>query len=137
MYPNLYRIVGFLFGFSLASSYAAYHLLDEYKLASAALQASVEELKLSTEQVQCFLQSPQISFATQVSTHIRRIEAVEKDLKALSSASATKEDITRIRAEAKKLYDGLHVGPWHIYTFFLVLISVRTFGLANARVGYA
>jgi hypothetical protein len=43
------RIVGFLFGFSLASSYAAYHLLDEYQKASAALQASVEELKLSTE----------------------------------------------------------------------------------------
>ena len=45
------RIVGFLFGFSLASSYAAYHLLEEYQAASAALQASVEELKLSTEKV--------------------------------------------------------------------------------------
>lgn len=44
-------IVGFLFGFSLASSFAAYHLLDEYKQASAALQISVEELKLSTEKV--------------------------------------------------------------------------------------
>jgi len=47
----LYRIIGFLFGFSLASAYAAYHLLDEYKAASAALQASVEELKTSTSQV--------------------------------------------------------------------------------------
>lgn len=47
----LLRVVGFLFGFSLASSYAAYHLLDEYQKASAALQASVEELKLSTEKV--------------------------------------------------------------------------------------
>lgn len=46
-----YSIVGFLFGFSLASSFAAYHLLDEYKLASAALQASVEELQVSTEKV--------------------------------------------------------------------------------------
>jgi len=45
------RIVGFLFGFSLASSFAAYHLLDEYKQASAALQASVEELQISTEKV--------------------------------------------------------------------------------------
>ena len=43
--------MGFLFGFSLASSYAAYHLLEEYQKASAALQASVEELKLSTEKV--------------------------------------------------------------------------------------
>jgi len=45
------RIFGFLFGFSLASSYAAYHLLDEYQKASATLQASVEELRLTTEKV--------------------------------------------------------------------------------------
>ncbi|KAF7796265.1 hypothetical protein EIP86_007439 [Pleurotus ostreatoroseus] len=88
-------IVGFLFGFSLASSYAAYHLLDEYKQASAALQASVEELQASTQKV---------------SAHIRRIEEVEKDLKALRDSSASKEDISRVRAEVKKLYDGLHVG---------------------------
>ncbi|KAI0713999.1 hypothetical protein C8T65DRAFT_645170 [Cerioporus squamosus] len=87
-------IVGFLFGFSLASSLAAYHLLEEYKLASAALQASVEELQASTQKV---------------SAHVRRIEAVEKELKALSESSATKEDISRVRAEMKKLYDGLHV----------------------------
>ncbi|PCH40249.1 hypothetical protein WOLCODRAFT_136745 [Wolfiporia cocos MD-104 SS10] len=87
-------IVGFLFGFSLASSLAAYHLLEEYKLASAALQASVDELQLSTQKV---------------SAHVRRIEAVEKELKALSDASASKEDVSRVRAEMKKLYDGLHV----------------------------
>ncbi|KIP10246.1 hypothetical protein PHLGIDRAFT_101604 [Phlebiopsis gigantea 11061_1 CR5-6] len=87
-------IVGFLFGFSLASSYAAYHLLDEYKQASAALQASVEELQQSTQRV---------------TAHLRRIEAVEKDLKALRDTSASKDDIFRIRAEMKKLYDGLHV----------------------------
>jgi uncharacterized membrane protein len=51
----IHRIVGFLFGFSLASSFAAYHLLDEYKQASAALQASVEELKISTEKVRLWL----------------------------------------------------------------------------------
>jgi len=87
-------IVGFLFGFSLASSFAAYQLLDEYKQASAALQASVTELQLSTEQV---------------TTQVRRIEAVEKDLKALSDASASKEDISRARSEMKKLYGGLNV----------------------------
>lgn len=48
---EILRIVGFLFGFSLASSYAAYHLLEEYQQASAALQASVEELRLITEKV--------------------------------------------------------------------------------------
>jgi hypothetical protein len=45
-----------------------------------------------------------------VTAHIRRIEAVEKDLKALGAGSATKEDVSRVRAEVKKLYDGLHVG---------------------------
>ncbi|KAF8158347.1 hypothetical protein B0H34DRAFT_797750 [Crassisporium funariophilum] len=87
-------IVGFLFGFSLASSFAAYHLLEEYQQASAALQASVEELKVSTEKV---------------SAHVRRIEAVEKDLKALADASASKDDVSKVRSEVKKLYDGLHV----------------------------
>ncbi|THH20544.1 hypothetical protein EW146_g821 [Bondarzewia mesenterica] len=87
-------IIGFLFGFSLASSFAAYRLLDEYKQASAALQASVEELQRSTEKV---------------SAHVRRIEAVEKDLKALSEASASKDDLSRVRAEVKKIYDGLHI----------------------------
>ncbi|KAA1469822.1 hypothetical protein DENSPDRAFT_835499 [Dentipellis sp. KUC8613] len=87
-------VIGFLFGFSLASSFAAYRLLEEYKLASAALQASVEELQASTEKI---------------SAHVRRIEAVEKDLKALSEASASKDDLTRLRAEVKKIYDGLHI----------------------------
>jgi len=45
-----------------------------------------------------------------VSAHVRRIEAVEKDLKALGEASASKDDIARVRAEVKKLYDGLHIG---------------------------
>ena len=48
---TILRIVGFLLGFSLASSFAAYHLLEEYKQASAALQASVLELQASTEKV--------------------------------------------------------------------------------------
>ena len=45
------RIIGFLFGFSVASAFAAYRLLDEYKQASAMLQASGLELQLSTENV--------------------------------------------------------------------------------------
>ncbi|KAF8527484.1 hypothetical protein BU17DRAFT_39537 [Hysterangium stoloniferum] len=87
-------LFGFLLGFSVASAYASYHLLDEYKLASNTLQASVEELQLSTQKV---------------SAHIRRIEAVEKELKALTESAAGKEDVNRVRAEMKKLYDGLHV----------------------------
>ena len=49
-------------------------------------------------------------FYVKVSAHIRRIEEVEKDLKALRESSAGKDDISRVRAEMKKLYDGLHVG---------------------------
>ncbi|KAJ7670281.1 hypothetical protein B0H17DRAFT_1086330 [Mycena rosella] len=87
-------IVGFLGGFSLAASLAAYNLLDEYNQASAALQASVDELKLSTEKI---------------SAHVRRIEAVEKDLKALADNTSSKDDLARVRAEVKKIFDGLHV----------------------------
>jgi len=49
-------------------------------------------------------------FLFQVSAHVRRIEAVEKDLKALSLNSASKDDLSRVRAELKKIYDGLHIG---------------------------
>lgn len=41
---------------------------------------------------------------------MKRIEAVERDLKALAQASASKDDNNRIRAEVKRLYDSLHVG---------------------------
>ncbi|CAA7269879.1 unnamed protein product [Cyclocybe aegerita] len=64
-------IVAFLFGFSLASSFAAYHL-EEYQQASTARQASVEELKIS--QRRCAI------------PRFWRIEAVEKDLNALSDS---------------------------------------------------
>jgi hypothetical protein len=47
----IFSIVGFFAGFSLAASLAAYNLLEEYKLASVALQASVNELQQSTEKV--------------------------------------------------------------------------------------
>lgn len=45
-----------------------------------------------------------------MSAHVRRIEAVEKDLKALAQSSASKDDLSRVRAELKKVYDGLHIG---------------------------
>lgn len=44
-------VIGFLLGFSLASTYAAYRLVDEYKQASAILQTSVEELQATTAKV--------------------------------------------------------------------------------------
>jgi hypothetical protein len=55
---------------------------------------------------------------------------VEKDLQALTNASASKEDISKVRAEVKKLYDGLHVEfldlrshVWGIRTFSACLPS--------------
>ncbi|CUA75084.1 hypothetical protein RSOLAG22IIIB_01725 [Rhizoctonia solani] len=93
---RLNRIFGFLLGFSLASAYASYYLLEEYQAASAQLQASVEELQASTRKVI-------------VSSHVRRIEEVEKDLKALADNTSSKEDLQKARAEAKKLVDGLHI----------------------------
>ncbi|GJJ13296.1 hypothetical protein Clacol_007548 [Clathrus columnatus] len=44
-----------------------------------------------------------------VSQHIRRIELLEKELKALTKNAAGKDDVSRVRAEMKKLYDGLHI----------------------------
>jgi hypothetical protein len=104
-------VIGFLFGFSLASSFAAYRLLDEYKQASVTLQASVEELQQSTEKARRYFTFDQLSLMfLQISAHVRRIEAVEKDLKALSNSSASKDELSRLRAEVKKIYDGLHIG---------------------------
>ncbi len=106
-------MIGFLFGFSLASSFAAYRLLDEYKQASVTLQASVEELQQSTEKARRYFtfDQPSLMFL-QISAHVRRIEAVEKDLKALSNSSASKDELSRLRAEVKKIYDGLHIGEY-------------------------
>ena len=111
IFSLLVRVIGFLFGFSLASSFAAYRLLDEYKQASATLQASVEELQHSTEKVcQQLAFGLRLLHSLQVTAHVRRIEAVEKDLKTLSNSSASKDDLSRLRAEVKKMYDGLHIG---------------------------
>ena len=116
-------MIGFLFGFSLASSFAAYRLLDEYKQASATLQASVEELQKSTEKARRYFTSNRRSLMfLQVSEHVRRIESVEKDLKALSNSSANKDELSRLRAEVKKIYDGLHIGEY-IFEGLSIVIS--------------
>jgi hypothetical protein len=52
----------------------------------------------------------------QVSAHIQRIDAVEKELKALAESAAGKDDISRVRTEMKKLYDGLHLGKEALIT---------------------
>lgn len=74
----------------------------------------------------------------QVSAHVRRIETVEKELKALAERTAAKEDVryranrssppspfnrqlqvTRLRTEMKKLYDGLHIGVFTSHSYSL------------------
>jgi len=54
--------------------------------------------------------SPLSHSSKQVSTHLKRIEVMEKDLKALSELTVAKDDFTKLRAEVKKLYDGVHMG---------------------------
>lgn len=44
------------------------------------------------------------SLIMKISAHVRRIESVEKDLKALAATTADKEELTRLRSEVKKLY---------------------------------
>jgi hypothetical protein len=51
----------------------------------------------------------------QMSNHLRRIEAVEKDLKSLSSASSKKEDVHKLREEMKKVY--VSIGELLAWTF--------------------
>lgn len=71
---------------------------------------------------------------------MRRIEAVEKDLKALSHNSASKDDLSRVRAEVKKLYDGLHIGmvlPWTARGSLLDILSHRIPRFEKSCVGDA
>ena len=79
----------------------------------------------------------------QVSAHVRRIETAEKELKALAERTAAKEDVsylanrssppsrfdrllqvTRLRAEMKKLYDGLHIGALVSHIFSLCTLMM-------------
>ncbi|ORY26349.1 hypothetical protein BCR39DRAFT_541433 [Naematelia encephala] len=87
-------ILGFLFGFAAASSLSIYYLQQENKVATGLLLASVEELQQGTEQI---------------TSHLDRLQTVEKELAALKAASAQKEDVSKVRNEMKKVYDGLHL----------------------------
>ncbi|KAK1923955.1 hypothetical protein DB88DRAFT_259196 [Papiliotrema laurentii] len=87
-------ILGFLFGFSLASGLSLYYLQQETKVASGLLLASVEELQQGTGKV---------------TSHLDRLQAVEKELASLKAAAAQKDDVGKVRGEMKKVYDGLHL----------------------------
>ncbi|KAK8864718.1 hypothetical protein IAR55_001972 [Kwoniella newhampshirensis] len=87
-------ILGFLFGFSAASALSIYYLQQETKVASGLLLASVEELQQGTGKI---------------TSHLDRLQTVEKELAALKAGSAVKDDVTKVRGEMKKVYDGLHL----------------------------
>ncbi|WVF71113.1 hypothetical protein IAT40_005910 [Kwoniella sp. CBS 6097] len=89
-----FRILGFFFGFSFASALSIYYLQQENKIASGLLLASVEELQQGTGKV---------------SSHLERLQTVEKELASLRNAGAIKDDVTKVRGEMKKVYDGLHL----------------------------
>ena len=76
------------------------------------LQSSTERVRIGNNLSQCL----SLKYS-QVTAHVKRIEAVEKDLKALANGSATHEELSRQRAEAKKLYDGLHIGALSLHCF--------------------
>ncbi|KAK4683423.1 hypothetical protein P7C73_g6845, partial [Tremellales sp. Uapishka_1] len=87
-------ILGFFFGFSFASALSIYYLQQESQVASSLLIASVEELQNGT---------------TKITTHLDRLQAVEKELAALKSSTAAKDEVGKVRGEMKKVYDGLHL----------------------------
>ncbi|ADV23551.1 hypothetical protein I315_02672 [Cryptococcus gattii Ru294] len=82
------------FGFAFASSLSIYYLQQETKLATGLLTASIEELQQGTGKI---------------TSHLDRLQTVEKELAALKASNALKEDVTKVRGEMKKVYDGLHL----------------------------
>ncbi|KAL1408775.1 hypothetical protein Q8F55_005588 [Vanrija albida] len=87
-------ILGFLLGFSAATSLGVYYLQQDTKIAQGLLLASVDELSQGTERI---------------TSHLDRLQTVEKDLAALRAQSAASGDVAKVRGEMKKVYDGLHL----------------------------
>ncbi|ODN83643.1 hypothetical protein, variant [Cryptococcus amylolentus CBS 6039] len=87
-------ILGFFFGFSFASALSIYYLQEETKVATGLLTSSIEQLQQGTGKI---------------TTHLDRLQTVEKELAALRANASVKEDVTKVRGEMKKVYDGLHL----------------------------
>ncbi|GAA5905896.1 hypothetical protein JCM6882_009064 [Rhodosporidiobolus microsporus] len=87
-------LIGFLLGITSVGSYGYFMLLDDYSKASGTLLESVEELKGSTEQM---------------TTHLTRVTALEKQTAALSESAATKAELDSLRQEYRKLLESEHL----------------------------
>lgn len=66
-----------------------YYLQQDSKVATGLLIASVDQLQGST---------------ARITNHLDRLQTVEKDLVALRTAAAGKDDVGKVRAEVKKDY---------------------------------
>ncbi|KAG0335849.1 hypothetical protein BG004_008295 [Podila humilis] len=87
-------ILGFLIGATAAGGAGYYYLLEEYQTASNLLLSSVEDLQSSTNKVR---------------DYAKKIESVEAELKSLRAKAATVEQLQDLKADVKKVYDGLNV----------------------------
>ncbi|EIW70582.1 hypothetical protein TREMEDRAFT_29121 [Tremella mesenterica DSM 1558] len=82
------------FGFSAATSLGLYYLQQENKVATGLLMASVDELQQG---------------ASKITSHLDRLQTVEKEIASLKTSTAVKDDVSKVREEMKKVYDGLHI----------------------------
>ncbi|KAG0096116.1 hypothetical protein BGZ93_004990 [Podila epicladia] len=89
-------ILGFLIGATAAGGAGYYYLLEEYQTASNLLLSSVEDLQASTNKAN-------------VRDYAKKIESVEAELKSLRAKAATVEQLQDLKADVKKVYDGLNV----------------------------
>ncbi|KAF9917257.1 hypothetical protein BX616_001557 [Lobosporangium transversale] len=87
-------ILGFLLGATAAGGVGYYYLLEEYQTASNLLLNSVEDLQASTNKVR---------------DYAKKIESVEAELKTLRAKTATIEQLNDLKADVKKVYDGLNI----------------------------
>ncbi|KAG0248673.1 hypothetical protein BG011_010027 [Mortierella polycephala] len=87
-------ILGFLIGATVAGGTGYYYLLEEYQTASNLLLNSIEDLQTSTNKVR---------------DYAKKIESVEAELKELRAKAATVEQLSELKTEVKKVYDGLNI----------------------------
>ncbi|KAJ2722645.1 hypothetical protein GGI07_003172 [Coemansia sp. Benny D115] len=85
-------LVGFLLGATTAGAIGFVYLIEEYQKATSLVLSSVEELEKSSLKVR---------------EYVRKIEAVEADVKRLEAASATQQQVAQLKADWRKQADSL------------------------------
>ncbi|CED83280.1 hypothetical protein [Phaffia rhodozyma] len=85
---------GFLLATSIASGFASWKIFEEYKQVTSLLQESVRELNVSV---------------ALMADHVKRIQDVERSIESVKQDSSSKADLSKLRAEFKKVFDGLRL----------------------------